>query len=97
MPSPIGHAIAGLAIGFACDPEIPQAPQARNSSPWPWRFVFLAALFAILPDFDLALPKGTHRSFTHSFIAGSDGGVAGWCTRLNCIVGGIVAAPRARR
>lgn len=69
MPSPIGHAIAGLAIGFAGDPDVPQAEQGDHASPWPWRFVFLAALFAVLPDFDLALPKGTHRSFTHSFVA----------------------------
>lgn len=69
MPSPIGHAIAGIAVGLACDPEVPQTPRAANASPWPWRFVFLCALVAILPDFDLALPKGMHRSFTHSFTA----------------------------
>jgi membrane-bound metal-dependent hydrolase YbcI (DUF457 family) len=55
MPSPIGHLIAGAAIGRAITPRE--------------RAVIVAcAIVAVAPDLDLFLPT-THRTGTHSFVA----------------------------
>lgn len=55
MPSPIGHLIAGAAIGKAITPRE--------------RAVIVAcAILAVAPDLDLILPE-THRTGTHSFVA----------------------------
>lgn len=67
MPSPIGHALAGLAIGLVGEPD--RSQPVRQRSRWPSAFVLLAALFAVLPDADLLLPHGAHRTFTHSAVA----------------------------
>lgn len=56
MPSPIGHALAGVAISLA----VPE-PTARID----WRRAGVCALFAALPDIDL-LYMPIHRSVTHS-------------------------------
>lgn len=57
MPSPIGHALGGIAIGCAI-----------ASAPGP-RLLAGLALVAILPDLDLLLPV-PHRGPTHSLGAG---------------------------
>jgi membrane-bound metal-dependent hydrolase YbcI (DUF457 family) len=88
MPSPIGHALAGLAIGLIGEP--PRQP-LDSRQPWPWRFVFLAAFFAALPDLDLALPKGFHRSFSHSFVA-----VAAVLIFVRAVTGEVTARARWR-
>ena len=55
MPSPIGHMIAGAAIGRAITPHE--------------RTVIVAcAVLAVAPDLDLILPQA-HRTWTHSFVA----------------------------
>lgn len=60
MPSPVGHALAGVAI--VCGADI--ATHRRSSG----RLMAAAAGLAMLPDLDLVLP-GTHRTATHSLAA----------------------------
>jgi membrane-bound metal-dependent hydrolase YbcI (DUF457 family) len=60
MPSPIGHALAGVAVVWAAD-----LADGHRSSP---RLVATCAGLAMLPDVDLVL-RGTHRMATHSLIA----------------------------
>lgn len=61
MPSPIGHGLAGLAIGLAAEPaEVAQSSGNRLSS-----FTVVGALVAALPDLDLVYP-GFHRTVSHS-------------------------------
>ena len=60
MPSPVGHALAGIATAFTGD-----LVARRHSST---RFVALCAGLAALPDADLLIP-GTHRTFSHSVTA----------------------------
>ena len=55
MPSPIGHLIAGAAIGRAITPR--KRP-----------VIVACAILAIAPDLDLILPEA-HRTGTHSFVA----------------------------
>src|SRR4051812_22949276 len=55
MPSPIGHALAGAAIGLA------GAPRRRALAP-------ICAAIAAAPDLDLLIPHG-HRMATHSLTA----------------------------
>jgi membrane-bound metal-dependent hydrolase YbcI (DUF457 family) len=63
MPSPIGHALAGLAVGFVAEPSPRsgpvESPRLRSA------FLVTAAFLATAPDFDLMFP-GFHRSVTHS-------------------------------
>jgi membrane-bound metal-dependent hydrolase YbcI (DUF457 family) len=61
MPSPIGHAIAGISIAFAADPD------RRLSGRWP-RLLLTCSLLAALPDLDLIVP-GAHRRISHSLLA----------------------------
>ena len=61
MPSPLGHGLAGLAIGFAAEPAaVAQTSGNRLSS-----FAVVGALVAAAPDLDLVYP-GFHRTITHS-------------------------------
>ena len=60
MPSPVGHALAGVAIAWGAD-----LLDGRRSPP---RTVALCAGLAMLPDADLLL-RGTHRIATHSLTA----------------------------
>jgi membrane-bound metal-dependent hydrolase YbcI (DUF457 family) len=61
MPSPLGHGLAGLAIGFAAEPAtVAQTSGTRLSS-----FAVVGAIVAASPDLDLMYP-GFHRTITHS-------------------------------
>jgi membrane-bound metal-dependent hydrolase YbcI (DUF457 family) len=60
MPSPIGHALAGVAVAWSAD-----LVDGRRSSP---RLVAACGALAMLPDADLLIP-GTHRMATHSLAA----------------------------
>ena len=60
MPSPIGHALAGVAVAWTAD-----LVDGRRSSP---RLVATCAGLAMLPDVDLLVP-GFHRTATHSISA----------------------------
>jgi inner membrane protein len=55
MPSPIGHLIAGAAIGKAVTPQQPAV-------------IVACAILATASDLDLMLPQ-THRTWTHSLVA----------------------------
>jgi membrane-bound metal-dependent hydrolase YbcI (DUF457 family) len=77
MPSPIGHAIAGVAVAWS----------ARQP-----RLAPICAGLAALPDIDLILPA-RHRSYTHSLTAvllvtivaaAVTGKVTRWRTALIC-------------
>jgi membrane-bound metal-dependent hydrolase YbcI (DUF457 family) len=60
MPSPIGHALAGVAVAWGAD-----LADGHRSSP---RLVVTCAGVAMLPDLDLLVP-GFHRTATHSISA----------------------------
>src|SRR5262245_36777957 len=65
MPSPIGHALAGVAVALTV-----AHPSARQRF---WRFLtrpltLFAVALATLPDADLFVP-GFHRTATHSLTA----------------------------
>src|SRR5215218_2709078 len=64
MPSPIGHALGGIAIGWAAVP--------RTN----WRTAAVLAAVAIAPDLDLLV--GYHRGITHSLGAACVAGAVGW-------------------
>jgi membrane-bound metal-dependent hydrolase YbcI (DUF457 family) len=59
MPSPIGHALGGLAAGWL----VLGAPRRREPRDWPVVSLALAGL-AVAPDLDLL--TATHRGITHS-------------------------------
>jgi membrane-bound metal-dependent hydrolase YbcI (DUF457 family) len=61
MPSPIGHALAGLAIGIAAEP-LPSTSRLRTMA---HLLPVAGALMAASPDLDLLVP-GFHRTATHS-------------------------------
>ena len=61
MPSPIGHLLAGAAVGISLEPDrAPDRTTARRLS----RFAAWSALIALAPDLDLVIP-GAHRMATH--------------------------------
>ena len=64
MPSPVGHALGGIAIGWHAVPR-------RNR-----QAACLLAAIAIAPDLDLLV--GTHRGASHSVGAAVIAGVAAW-------------------
>jgi membrane-bound metal-dependent hydrolase YbcI (DUF457 family) len=82
MPSPVGHALAGIAVALAADDQA-----ARRGLKWflTRPLTVVAVVLATAPDADLAL-SGFHRTVTHSI-----GGTAlvtivailvtGWVTR----------------
>jgi inner membrane protein len=82
MPSPIGHALAGLAIGLAGEPSTNTEPAStrRRFS----RFAILAGVVAALPDADLVYSP-IHRGVSHSigltiFLMIIAAAVTGWVT-----------------
>jgi len=72
MPSPFGHALAGLAIGWSADQ--PASPNADVAASQPrqgsWvlreRLALTCALLAALPDADLLFHA--HRAISHSLV-----------------------------
>jgi membrane-bound metal-dependent hydrolase YbcI (DUF457 family) len=63
MPSPIGHALAGLAIGLTAEPSTkaePASSRRRVST-----FAILGGVVAALPDADLVYSP-IHRGVSHS-------------------------------
>ena len=65
MPSPIGHALGGLAVAWAADLLPPRATLGSREGP---RSAYFCLALAVLPDADLLLPIA-HRTVTHSFAA----------------------------
>jgi membrane-bound metal-dependent hydrolase YbcI (DUF457 family) len=71
MPSPIGHALAGMAIAWFFVPKQANPPdQSRSAGAFirSRRFVALCATLAAIPDLDL-LYQRIHRTVTHSVTA----------------------------
>src|SRR5688572_33215824 len=69
MPTPFGHAVAGLAAAFAAHST------ARRPGLAPHLFLGAAAV-AVAPDLDLLV--GSHRTFTHSIGAAACVAAASW-------------------
>jgi hypothetical protein len=88
MPSPLGHLIAGAAIGWAAEslPPLRARLQAVRSEAAASRaitpLVAACAVLALAPDLDILL--GSHRTYTHSVAA------VGFAS----LVGGLVARTR---
>jgi hypothetical protein len=66
MPSPVGHLLAGLTVGWGTEgnPHLHPDSSLRTFTP----FVIWCALVAALPDADLLIPH-FHRTATHSLTA----------------------------
>jgi membrane-bound metal-dependent hydrolase YbcI (DUF457 family) len=67
MPSPIGHALGGVAIVWAADLAATRRETTGRAVTSP-RMVAICAGLAMLPDADLLVP-GWHRLATHSVTA----------------------------
>jgi len=61
MPSPIGHALAALAAGFAADAGRSSSHGRRRDR---WREAALFTATGLVPDLDLLV--GAHSQYTHS-------------------------------
>lgn len=61
MPSPLGHGLAGLAIGLAAEPAAVAETSGRRLS----SFAVFGAVVAALPDLDL-IYSPLHRGISHS-------------------------------
>jgi membrane-bound metal-dependent hydrolase YbcI (DUF457 family) len=92
MPSPIGHAIAGVAVAWAAD-LIPGNRTGRTAPPsasWYRRagngLTIACGVLAAAPDLDLLFPGYPHRSITHSVTA----------VAVVAIVAALVAARKGR-
>ena len=68
MPSPIGHVLAGLALGLALGPNTASPRVARRLALGLPAGAWIAAAVAASPDLDLLIPN-FHRSGTHSLAA----------------------------
>ncbi|HKT81789.1 MAG TPA: metal-dependent hydrolase [Vicinamibacterales bacterium] len=80
MPSPIGHAFAGVAIAWMATPSEPSSATAARGVttgrtgvssaqlPWHQRLPWICAALAVVPDIDL-LYLPIHRTATHSVTA----------------------------
>ena len=97
MPTPIGHALAGLAVAWSAEP--PNEPQPlRRALARPLTLVCIA--LAVLPDIDL-LYQPMHRAATHSIgatilVTIIAAGVTGWVTgRINWRIALVCAAAYA--
>ncbi|MEW5984852.1 MAG: metal-dependent hydrolase [Acidobacteriota bacterium] len=86
MPSPVGHALAGLAVGWVaeCLSGAPADPPPRSRTNRSRRaaagYPLLAVAMALLPDFDLLL--NSHRTLSHSLGGAALAGCAGWALAL---------------
>jgi hypothetical protein len=65
MPSPIGHALAGLAVAWVADVLPPRPTLGRADG---LHSEYFCVALAVLPDADLLLPIA-HRTATHSVAA----------------------------
>jgi membrane-bound metal-dependent hydrolase YbcI (DUF457 family) len=77
MPSPLGHALAGAAAGWALLP----AYAAGQSHSRLWRDGLLFVSLALAPDLDLL--AATHRGPTHSLTAACLAGALVWLFTRN--------------
>jgi membrane-bound metal-dependent hydrolase YbcI (DUF457 family) len=76
MPSPVGHFLAGLTVGWVGEGNSERTKRVSSPTglrPWttggrPWTIVLWCAVLAALPDADLLIPH-FHRTATHSLTA----------------------------
>ena len=96
MSSPIGHALAGIALAWGADlvPGIRSWRTAPSSASWYERagagLTLTCAVLAAAPDLDLFFGR-FHRTMTHSLISVAVVGGAAW------LVAGRVGLPRGAR
>jgi membrane-bound metal-dependent hydrolase YbcI (DUF457 family) len=79
MPSPLGHALAGIGTGLLAGGPVPPASSGRAGPAWldrPGGRALLFAVAACAPDLDLLL--GTHNGASHSVGAALLAGLAVW-------------------
>jgi membrane-bound metal-dependent hydrolase YbcI (DUF457 family) len=69
MPSPVGHALGGLAVAFVVD-AFARHPRLT------WPLLAAATALAVSPDLDLL--AGSHRTYSHSVGAVAIVGAACW-------------------
>jgi membrane-bound metal-dependent hydrolase YbcI (DUF457 family) len=69
MPTPLGHALGGLAAAFLAD----AAARRQQFSP---ALLVASVAVAVAPDFDLL--AGSHRTYTHSLGGTFIVGIASW-------------------
>jgi inner membrane protein len=96
MPSPFGHALAGLAVGWAAGPT-----QPSSTGRWNQPITIACVAAAVLPDLDL-VHSSLHRTVTHSvgatlLIISITAAVTGWVTgaiawRVALVVGAAHAS-----
>jgi len=95
MPTPIGHALAGLAVAWAAEPSREAQQPLGRARARPLTLVCIA--LAVLPDIDLLYPP-MHRTATHSIgavilVTIIAAGVTGWVTgRINWRIAFVCAA-----
>ena len=82
MPSPIGHALAGIVVAWVGGPDA--SPRGETTKPFTWLTLVCCGL-AVIPDLDLMVPFPFHRTATHSVLAAVlvtivTAGVTGWVT-----------------
>jgi inner membrane protein len=87
MPSPVGHALGGLAAGWLLQPRLPQVRPLASAE----NLLFLTV--AIAPDLDLLV--GVHRGATHSLGATGAVGIGVWALRRGPGRGRFAAATSA--
>ena len=86
MPSPIAHALAGVAIAWSA-PRDPRPSGSTRGAPLGWKLAVACATLGALPDIDL-LYLAIHRSITHSIpvailVTIISVVVTGWVTRTD--------------
>lgn len=81
MPSPIGHALGGIALGWLIAPRLARGPAAT---------ALAYAAIAVAPDLDLLV--GTHSTYTHSVGAVGIVFLAAWAVSRRPRVAAAVAA-----
>src|SRR5437660_12574610 len=70
MPTPVGHAIAGLATGWFSDALVRTADRAAA------RLTIACVAAAVVPDVDILFR--VHRNYTHSVGAAMIAGAVAW-------------------
>ena len=67
MPSPVGHAVAGVIVALASEKSARLRPRPTSSAIL-WTLLLVCAFLAALPDIDYIYPE-YHRGPTHSISA----------------------------
>ena len=94
MPTPIGHALGGIAVGYVVAACRGSSSDDRSQFVIPWTgfgsSVLSLSIIAVLPDIDLLF--GLHRGLTHSVTAALIIGVVyGLCQQADRFGVGICA------